>query len=79
MKEAIDRAIEAVPGGIALVDGVVSASWFWVILGGQSKISVEGDVLVDPSRRTPEALARYEAKKKEEAKRRARRNDSEDP
>jgi hypothetical protein len=48
MKEAIDRAIESVPGGVALVDGVVYSKGFW-LLYGQSSYVVEGSVLVDPA------------------------------
>ena len=49
MKEAIDRAIESVPGGVALVDGVVSSKFFYIpYVYGQSSYVVEGSVLVDP-------------------------------
>ncbi|MDA3833195.1 MAG: hypothetical protein PF495_07335 [Spirochaetales bacterium] len=48
MKEAIDRAIESVPGGVALVDGVVYSKWFW-LLYGQSSYVIEGSVLIDPA------------------------------
>lgn len=49
-KEAVDRAIESVPGGIALVDGVLTSSWFYIpYLIGEQKYVVEGTVLVDPS------------------------------
>jgi hypothetical protein len=50
MKESIDRAIESVPGGVALVDGVVSSKFFYIpYIYGQSSYVVEGSVLVDPS------------------------------
>ena len=49
MKEAIDNAIEKVPGGVAIVDGVVSKYGWWGILYGQLAIQVEGVVLVDPA------------------------------
>jgi len=47
-KEAIDKAIESVPGAIALVDGVVYQRGWWFILG-QSGFIVEGTPLIDPS------------------------------
>lgn len=49
LKEAIDRAIEATPGAVALVDGVVYTKWWSAILYGQSKVVVEGTPLIDPS------------------------------
>jgi hypothetical protein len=50
MKEAIDRAIESVPGGVALVDGVVSmTSWYIPLIYGEQSWTVEGSVLVDPA------------------------------
>jgi hypothetical protein len=50
MKEAIDRAIESVPGGVALVDGVVSVKSFYIpLIYGQNSYVVEGSVLVDPA------------------------------
>lgn len=49
MKEAIDRAIEKVPGCIALVDGVIYEKGWWAILYGQTILVVEGTPLIDPS------------------------------
>src|SRR3990172_6884047 len=50
MKEAIDRAIERVPGAVALVDGVVSSRFWWIpYVYGQSMYVVEGTPLIDPS------------------------------
>ncbi|MDA3833194.1 MAG: hypothetical protein PF495_07330 [Spirochaetales bacterium] len=50
IKEAIDRAIEGVPGGVALVDGVLSQnSWYIPYIYGQNSIIVEGSVLFDPT------------------------------
>jgi len=48
-KEALDRAIESVPGAVALVDGVIYQKFWWIpyIYGKQSYI-VEGTPLVDP-------------------------------
>ena len=49
-KEAVDRAIESVPGGIAIVDGVLTSSFFYIpYLVGEQKYVVEGTVLVDPA------------------------------
>jgi len=48
VKEAVDKALEGVPGAVALVDGVVKRSGWWFILG-QSSIIVEGTPLIDPS------------------------------
>jgi hypothetical protein len=49
MKEAVDRAIEQVPGAVALVDGVIKTEGYWFILFGQNSIIVEGLPLIDPS------------------------------
>lgn len=48
IKTAIDRAIEGVPGAVALVDGVLYAENWWFIFGANSYI-VEGTPLIDPS------------------------------
>ena len=56
-KEAADRAIESVPGGVALVDGVLETRWFLIPgLYAQSSARVEGTVLIDPDavRQTPD-------------------------
>ena len=47
-KEAIDRAIQSVPGAVALVDGVVYQKGWWFIVG-QSGFMVEGTPLIDPA------------------------------
>jgi hypothetical protein len=47
-KEAIDRAIQSVPGAVALVDGVVYQKGWWFIFG-QSGFMVEGTPLIDPA------------------------------
>jgi len=50
IKEAIDRAIESVPGAVALLDGVIYAkSWCIPLLYGQNKYVVEGTPLIDPN------------------------------
>lgn len=48
VKEATDRAIEAVPGAVALVDGVVYSRGWWFLFG-ESTFIVEGLPLIDPS------------------------------
>lgn len=47
IKEAIDRAIESIPGAIALVDGVITYKYWWFIFG-QTAYVVEGTPLIDP-------------------------------
>ena len=51
VKEAIDRAIESVPGAVALVDGVLTSHyWYIPYIYGQQSFVVEGTPLIDPSR-----------------------------
>lgn len=49
LQEAVDQAIESIPGGVALVDATLS-SRFWYIpyIYGRTSYVVEGTVLVDP-------------------------------
>lgn len=50
LKEAIDRAIEAVPGAVALLDGVVTSGFFYIpYIYGEANFTVEGTALIDPS------------------------------
>lgn len=49
LKEALDRAIQGVPGAVALVDGVVYVESGYFLLGGYSGFTVEGTALIDPS------------------------------
>ncbi|MEN0002704.1 MAG: hypothetical protein AAF798_01125 [Bacteroidota bacterium] len=49
LKEALDRAIEQVPGAVALVDGVISSKSWSAILVGYTAFMVEGTPLIDPS------------------------------
>lgn len=58
LKEAVDRAIESVPGAVSLVDGVVSVRGWWFIVG-ENAIMVEGTPLIDPS--APGAAASLES------------------
>ncbi|MFH0738875.1 MAG: hypothetical protein V2A59_03340 [Candidatus Omnitrophota bacterium] len=49
IKEAIDKAIEGVPGAVALLDGVITAkSWYIPYIFGKSSYVVEGTPLIDP-------------------------------
>lgn len=58
IKEAVDRAIEGVPGAIALVDGVVTQKYFWFIFG-QTSYVVEGTPLIDSSLASVELPSKY--------------------
>ena len=49
MKEAVDRALEKVPGAVALVDGVVSSKFMYFVLVASTGYVVEGTPLIDPS------------------------------
>lgn len=49
MKEAIDKALERIPGAVALVDGVVYSKFWTILVYGQSSYVVEGTPLIDPS------------------------------
>lgn len=49
-KEAIDKAIESIPGAVALVDGVLSRKFFYIpLIYGQEGFVVRGTALIDPS------------------------------
>ena len=48
-KAALDKAIESVPGAVALLDGVLTYEWFWIpYIYGQQKYIIEGTPLIDP-------------------------------
>lgn len=48
-KEALDKAIESVPGAVALVDGVITHHFWWIpYIYGQSYYVVEGTPIIDP-------------------------------
>jgi hypothetical protein len=50
MKEALDRAIESVPGAVALLDGVLTQrAWYIPYIYGESSFLVEGTPLIDPA------------------------------
>lgn len=59
MKEAVDRAIESVPGAVALVDGVLSARGFWIFLYGQNVYIIEGTPLIDKTLVTSSLESNY--------------------
>ena len=60
IKEAIDRAIESVPGAVALLDGVVTQKAWWIpYIYGQSMFLVEGTPLVDPALNVSANLPSY--------------------
>ncbi|MFA6051538.1 MAG: hypothetical protein WC762_03005 [Methylobacter sp.] len=49
-KEAMDNAIESVPGAVGLVDGVITKSgWYIPYVYGQIWYEVEGTPLIDPA------------------------------
>lgn len=48
VKEAIDNAIESVPGCVALLDGVLYHKEWWALLVGKQAYVVEGTPLIDP-------------------------------
>ena len=49
IEDAVDRAIQEIPGGIALVDAVIRHTFFYIPwLAGQESFTVEGNVLIDP-------------------------------
>ncbi len=50
MKPAIDRAIQSVPGCVALVDGRIRERfWYIPFIYGQDAIIAEGTPLIDPN------------------------------
>ncbi len=49
METALDRAIESVPGAVALLDGVLSYKAWTILLFGQYGYFIEGTPLIDPS------------------------------
>lgn len=59
-KEALDRAIESVPGAVALLDGVITQEFFYIPwIYGQQKFVVEGTPLIDPKLRRAENINKY--------------------
>ncbi len=67
LKEAIDRAIESIPGAVALVDGVITAkSWYIPYIFGKNSFVVEGTPLIDPSLVSVEGQSDYIVSKVDE-------------
>jgi hypothetical protein len=49
-KEAMDNAIESVPGAVGLMDGVITSHWWYIpYVYGQFSVEVEGTPLIDPT------------------------------
>lgn len=49
IEDAVDNALNQVPGGIALVDAVLRQKFFYIpYIYGQESYIIEGSVLVDP-------------------------------
>jgi hypothetical protein len=60
IKEAVDRAIESVPGAIALLDGVLYSKAWWIpYIFGKSTYVVEGTPLIDPSLASAKLQSNY--------------------
>jgi hypothetical protein len=60
-KEAIDRAIESVPGAVALLDGVLTYKYFYIpYIYGEYTYVVEGTPLIDPSLASNEDINKLE-------------------
>lgn len=50
IKEALDKAIESIPGCVALLDGVIYSKFWWIpYLYGESAVIVKGLPLIDPN------------------------------
>jgi hypothetical protein len=50
IKEAVDRAIESMPGCVALLDGVIYSKFFYIpYIYGKQSATIEGTPLIDPS------------------------------
>ena len=49
IEDAVDQALEKVPGAVALVDAVLRSKFFYIpYIYGQSAYIIEGSVLIDP-------------------------------
>lgn len=60
MKEAIDKAIESVPGAVALVDGVLYQKFFYIpYIYGQSSYVVEGTPLINTAQASTAFPSKY--------------------
>ena len=60
MEKAIDRALQTIPGAVALVDGVLYwKGWYIPYIYGESKYVVEGTPLIDSSIGATESESAY--------------------
>lgn len=59
IKTAIDKTIEATPGCVALVDGVVSTKFWSIILIGKGGYVVEGTPVIEKSTKTGFIPSKY--------------------
>jgi len=72
MKEAVDRAIEGVPGAVGLVDGVLYNRGIFFVLGALNSYIVEGTPLIDPKLiskieiKSPYMISYFDAKLKKQ-------------
>ena len=59
-KEALDKAIESVPGAIALIDGVITHhSWYIPYIYGRNWYVVEGTPLINPKIASTKPIGNY--------------------
>jgi len=56
IEDAVDQALDSVPGAVALVDAVIRAKQIYVILYGQVGYIVEGTALIDPEYATADSF-----------------------
>ncbi len=72
LKEAIDKAIEKVPGGIALYDVVMYQTNIFALIYIENSYSIEGTVITDPAyvsnhlNSTGHIISYYDSKAKEQ-------------
>lgn len=59
METAIDKAIESVPGAVALLDGVLSYKAWSILIYGQYGYIIEGTPLIDPKINTAKLPSNY--------------------
>lgn len=59
-KEALDKAIESVPGAVALLDGVIDYHWWYIpYIYGRSWYAVEGTPLINPKYTSSAKIGNY--------------------
>jgi hypothetical protein len=50
IEDAVDKALQKVPGSIALVDAVLRSKFFWIpYIYGRQGYYIEGNILIDPN------------------------------